>query len=47
MRAHLQAAPLAYFDQPAGVIKRHMDPLSGKWLNAGDRGATAALFRAK
>lgn len=47
MRAHLQAAPLAYFDQPVGVIKRHMDPFSGKWLEAGDKGATAALFRAK
>lgn len=47
MRAHLQAAPLAYFDQPVGVIKRHMDPFSGKKLKAGDKGATAALFRTK
>lgn len=47
MRTYLKTAPLAYFDQPVGLVKRHMDPLSGKWLEAGDRRATAALFRAK
>ena len=47
MQAHLEAAPLAYFDRPVDVVKRHIDPFSGKPLTEEDRNSVPALFRAK
>ncbi|MDJ0784160.1 MAG: penicillin-binding protein 1A [Desulfosarcinaceae bacterium] len=45
MEAHLAAAPLAYFDRPADVVKRHIDPFSGQHRDPLSRSAVAALFR--
>jgi penicillin-binding protein 1A len=47
MRAHLETAALAYFDRPVDVVKRTIDPVSGKRVDAQDKAAVPALFRVK
>lgn len=47
MQTYLADAPLAYFDRPADVVKRYIDPFSGKPLEAKDSRAVAALFRSE
>lgn len=47
MQTYLGDAPLAYFDRPADVVKRYIDPFSGKPLEAKDPRAVAALFRSE
>jgi penicillin-binding protein 1A len=47
MGAHLKTAPLAYFDRPASVFKRRIDPFSGRRLAPDTGSGVAALFRAE
>jgi penicillin-binding protein 1A len=47
MAAHLERAPLAYFDGPTGVIRHRIDPISGRRMSPDSGAGVRALFREK